>query len=973
MAFDKNMADGTPPGTGPESAPSGSKPSDFEKKSPYPPGTKFTEKGRPIWPGTEGWATGQKRSSAENPKNTEKPNPADYPPGTLFTRSGKPIFRVAGGAEDTDESAETSGHHRPEDNVTPETPPDPMRGEEEKKQWDRDQNAAKGFPQAEVDAYRESVANEGREQSFYNIYQELEYYKQNRQFGKLRQRVNNILATLDIDEAGEAPGVGEMLQYINVVFAEPQYESFRSEISNWIEARQITHNVAFAAKYLKCEQWGSGITNIRGRHLKALMREAGVQQASDLLEGWNDDADTPSRARGHYYRVKDEGIKDQNLVNKIVDGANLTNKEKEDTWTLRQKIKLIDQMWDDFGVGEDKKPKDFLGMTDVFKIAGLTDFPDKTKFYSDEGVFQEYQYDQALKKYYQSIDINEAKKKVEAARTKYRGLMIHGMNYMITSDALDKYHSAHRAINRIKQEGEEGNPEKAKLLMDASGKKIVTKTISEYFAYTREIADQFPIELKEKVEEALPARTASKINEENARRNLEGKPAYTDEERQERIAELRNELTPALREEIKPELEKVHEAKKAKFVLERNLKSAEVENLDPDTLSNIHLEDIEQVFGHLNRAFVIAEKIHHASGQSADFDGLKWKKGVAIPEELKGGIEQFGYENVAGDAVVFDPVFEWYDDDTREIDPETGSKKMFSGNKITLHLAQDMMPESPNDTPEVKKRKKIAQKLARERSGELAKAWADHQRMIYERYAHLIDFNASIGGRGARDKKKLHHKPADYWNDGELNPGRFKELRKYGYVNTVTIQQFFQLGTNAQLAEEWDRFFNRIKYNTGRWNAMEKVQGMFDKSGPRLLYDFHAMETPDQIIKTLGEFFKASLALTEFDDHHGANELNEFIGSLARGIFEFRTKHSEKYDFNNLNWNQLELLNRKLTLSHMVAHHESERLNREYLGNDLYQFMRDLYEKTNKRGLFSGFLEGVLKQLAATMQAFVKG
>lgn len=961
-------------------------------------------------PGPEHAPPGSRPFSSEIPKNPfgpEAPKNNNYPPGTEFTKHGRPIFRVAGGEDDPPTGSAPEGGV---EDVTPESPSDINRGNRQREEFRRSRDAEKGFPEEEVRDYTQNVANEGREQSFYNIYQELEHYKQYRQFGKLRQRVNNILATLDIDEAGEAPGVGELLQYMNVVFAEPQYEAFRSEISNWIEARQITHNVAFAAKYLKCEQWGSGISNIRGRHLKALMRDSGVQQASNLLEGSNDDENPPTGARGHYYRVKDEGIgsdvyydpvkgkvdklselgkdaqerlKDQkSLIQKIVDGDPLSDKEKKASWTLRQKIKLIDKMWDDFGVDKNGEPKDFLGMTDVFKLAGLfgkeglTGFPDRSVFYSDEGVFKEYEYKQALKNFYANTDMEEAQKKIDKAKKEFKPLMIYGMNYMITSDQLDKYHSAHRALNRIKQDGEEGDTQKKELFTDINGKKIVSKAVTDYLAFSEDTESKFAEQLEKLVTQTVNVDVNQRIGSENAERLTNGQPVYTEAEQKEREKKLSAELTPETIKQLKEKHGKEIDQEKAKYIISKNLKKEDITNVNVEELSDVHLEDIEQVFGHLNRAFVVAEKIHHASGQSADFDGLIWKQGVEIPEELRGSMEQYGYENRSGGAVIFDPVIEWYDDETRKTDPETGKNKMFSGNKITLHLVADMMPiDEVNDSDEVKKRKRIAKQLARERSGQLAKAWADHQRMVYEKYAHLIDFNASIGGRGARDKKKLHHKPADYWNDGELNPGHFAELRQYGYVNTVTIQQFFELGTNAQLAEEWDRFFNRIKYNTSRWNAMEKVQGMFDKGGPRLLYDFHAMETPDQIIKTLGEFFKASMALTEFDDHgnHDATEVNEFIGSLARGIFEFRTKHSQKYDFENLNWNQLDLLSRKLTLSHMVAHHESERLNREYLGNDLYQFMRDLYEKTSKKGFFTGFIEEILKQLAATMQAFTKG
>jgi hypothetical protein len=503
-----------------------------------------------------------------------------------------------------------------------------------------------------------------------------------------------------------------------------------------------------------------------------------------------------------------------------------------------------------------------------------------------------------------------------------------------------------------------------------SGRKIVSKSVTEYLSFSDELNRNFPTQLKNNVDARLEVIITQSILEENAKRQSEGKPIYTPEELIDRQSALKEKFTPELIVEQKAKLEKQIDEVKAKFILDKNLKAEEVTNVEMADLSELHLEDIEQVFGQLNRAFVIAEKIHHASGQSAEFDGLKWKQNAQIPDEIAGS-DELGYRNLPGGAIIVDPIL-WYDDEEdRDIDPETGRKKIGSGSKIAIHLATDMMPiDEENDSEEVKKRKKAAIKVAREKSGMIAAAWSKAYRELYIKNSDLIDYDGSISGRGARDKKKLHHKPADYWNAGELNSGKYKELRKYGYVNTIMIQQFFELGTNQQLADDWDRFFNRIKYNTGRWNAMEKLQSMYDKSGPRLLYDFHAMNDPEHLVKTLSEFYKASLALTEFNDEHGDTEVQSYIGDLAKGILDFRVNHSTDYGHKNLNYNQIDLVIEKLELAHIVEHAVPDQMSANYLGPEWYRIFRTIYSRVDKPGAFGAFIAEMIKQFSATSKSF---
>lgn len=338
------MADGRPPGTGPESVtpPGGRPPTSLNPERrpltsflPHSLETVSPERRNPIF--TDRHGRTYEIPPMRGGEVAEPPAP-ETPGGQVVNLSQESINAIK---EPMERIAEAMGAVRRE------------RGEQE-------QTITEAGETAETRPVRRRGATTSRDrllrldQDWMSTYVEFSHYRtlmmNARERGdteeehylqqKIWDRVNGNLSVLDTDEAGEAPGIQEILQSVNILFSVPEFEFFRQEISNWVEGRLITHNVAFAGKYLGAEDWQKAVTNLRGRHFESLLtgsQATGVKEAAAILE-----APDEHGAKGVWYRnraaSKEEVDSFEEFIQKNHAILDKVGNDKKRVWDLIQKI-----------------------------------------------------------------------------------------------------------------------------------------------------------------------------------------------------------------------------------------------------------------------------------------------------------------------------------------------------------------------------------------------------------------------------------------------------------------------------------------------------------------------------------------------------------------------------------------------------------------------------------------------------------
>ncbi len=319
-----------------------------------------------------------------------------------------------------------------------------------------------------------------------------------------------------------------------------------------------------------------------------------------------------------------------------------------------------------------------------------------------------------------------------------------------------------------------------------------------------------------------------------------------------------------------------------------------------------------------NRAFELGIRLHHMTGQSAVYDGPRWKTGTKIPP---------GYTNagqIAGEnqLVELNPIIEWPDpEDGWKGDPnDPGRPKV----KLNLRTADEQAKDE--NTEEGKKIKRTLEHLRSDpdkgRRYSMSIAWTLAWQKFYRENWNNIDFEHSAKStRAARMANRILNFPVILEHSTEVHPGRAKYLRRFTPLAVPSLMQMSSYSSVRELVEGWNGQFTLMKEGwVPRLASSEKLKGQINRKDPDIINS----------TKNLREFVKSlSEMKPTMKEYMTPTEVGASVENWLRGLLEFRALHSEDVDLLNLNKEGLKYEIHHARIEGLIGEHRAENIERD--------------------------------------------
>lgn len=416
----------------------------------------------------------------------------------------------------------------------------------------------------------------------------------------------------------------------------------------------------------------------------------------------------------------------------------------------------------------------------------------------------------------------------------------------------------------------------------------------------------------------------------------------------------------------------------------------------------INREAFVEITNQLQLALNVSHRISDTLGISTQFDGFAWRKDKELPDEIKNychfdkaGDRPADYGiNTKGGVVLLNPVMTY-----KFKDPGNNNKEVEC--QINLRLAAELAVrkggyDKLNEWEKLQVR--ALKVLTRDNTAGVIACWSNAYRELFLKYGdEYIDWSRSARNRGPRDATKHMKNTGDMMSPEEMNPGQFEKLRMLGYYNQISILQAFSAGSvedyvfggivkrgddpfgsdaeafkktaSVPAQGDFNTWFNRYKYIYARWKGSEDVrkiiEGVVYSAGPWI-----TGETMVDTLKKLKE--KADFLTKRQQTDTETPEIKQYIYDVGRKLLEFRTQHSEEQGIKNLNARAVDQVINVMDAESLISSSQMDDLTKEYLGNRIQKEWSVLWASLDRKAAKYEFLEQFFKAAGGAFETGLK-